>query len=64
MVEEVTFHSVDNVLKNFEMNLDHCHHVKKLALSLFDQLKEIHGWGSGTPAAGGGGTAPRRRHVH
>ncbi len=42
LVEEVTFHSVDNVLKNYEMNLAHCHHVKKLALALFDQLQEIH----------------------
>lgn len=45
LVEEVTFHSVDNVLKNFEMNLDHCHHVKKLSLALFDQLQELHGMG-------------------
>lgn len=45
LVEEVTFHSVDNVLKNYEMNLAHCHHVKKLALSLFDQMQEIHGLG-------------------
>lgn len=46
LLEEVTFHSVDNVLKNFEMNLDHSHHVKKLSLALFDQLQEIHGMGA------------------
>ncbi|MDW7670723.1 MAG: exopolyphosphatase [Bacillota bacterium] len=45
-VTDVTFHSVDNILKNFEMNLEHCHHVKKLALSLFDQTREIHGLGA------------------
>lgn len=46
LVEDVTFHSVDNTLKNFEMNLDHCHHVKKLALALFDQTRELHGLGA------------------
>ncbi len=46
IVEEVTFHSVDNVLRNYDMNLDHCHHVKNLSLSLFDQMKEIHGMGA------------------
>ncbi len=45
ILDEVTFHSVDNVLKNFEMNLDHCHHVRKLALALFDQTTELHGLG-------------------
>ena len=45
LIEEVTFHSVDNTLKNFEMNLNHCHHVKKLALALFDQTRQLHGLG-------------------
>lgn len=43
IVLDTLSHSIDNILKNYEMNLKHCYHVRKLALSLFDQTKDLHG---------------------
>ncbi|RQD68893.1 MAG: exopolyphosphatase [Tindallia sp. MSAO_Bac2] len=45
VLEDVLFHSADNIIKNFGMNEKHCHRVKKLALALFDQTSELHGMG-------------------
>ncbi|MBB6218944.1 exopolyphosphatase/guanosine-5'-triphosphate,3'-diphosphate pyrophosphatase [Anaerosolibacter carboniphilus] len=45
IIGDVLFHSVENNLRNYEVNKDHCFHVQKLALSIFDQTKEIHGMG-------------------
>ncbi len=45
VLDEVLFHSVDNIIKNFGMNAKHCHRVKKLALALFDQTTELHKMG-------------------
>ncbi|MEW9123879.1 MAG: exopolyphosphatase [Thermotaleaceae bacterium] len=45
ILEDVLHHSVENILKNYDMNLKHCSHVTKLALSIFDQLQSLHGMG-------------------
>lgn len=45
IVKDVLAHSIDNILKNFEMNIPHCYHVQKLALASFDQLSSLHGMG-------------------
>lgn len=45
IIEDVLFHSVENTLKNYEANRKHSYHVQKLALSLFDQTKEMHRMG-------------------
>ncbi|SFH99537.1 Ppx/GppA phosphatase [Tindallia magadiensis] len=45
VLEDVLFHSADNIIKNFGMNEKHCHRVKKLALALFDQTMELHKMG-------------------
>lgn len=45
VLEDVLFHSADNIIKNFGMNEKHCHRVKKLALALFDQTLALHGMG-------------------
>ncbi|MDF2548367.1 MAG: exopolyphosphatase [Anaerosolibacter sp.] len=46
IIQDVLFHSVENNLRNYEVNMDHSFHVQKLALSIFDQTKEIHGMGA------------------
>ncbi|KAB3536064.1 exopolyphosphatase [Alkaliphilus pronyensis] len=43
ILEDVLFHSIDNILKNYDMNLKHCHQVKNLAMALFDETQELHG---------------------
>lgn len=45
VVEDVLTHSITNILKTYDAKLDHCYHVRKLALSLFDQTQELHGSG-------------------
>ncbi|AOT71037.1 exopolyphosphatase [Geosporobacter ferrireducens] len=45
ILEDVLYHSVDNTLKNYDVNVEHCLHVTKLALSIFDQLTPLHGLG-------------------
>ncbi|SHI97863.1 exopolyphosphatase / guanosine-5'-triphosphate,3'-diphosphate pyrophosphatase [Geosporobacter subterraneus DSM 17957] len=45
ILEDVLSHSVENTLKNYDVNLEHCEHVTKLALSIFDQLQPLHGYG-------------------
>jgi exopolyphosphatase/guanosine-5'-triphosphate,3'-diphosphate pyrophosphatase len=46
VVKDVLYHSVNNILKNYEMNRDHCYHVQKLALALFDQTARLHNMGA------------------
>lgn len=46
IIEDVLFHSVENNLKNYEVNIEHCFHVQKIALSIFDQTKTMHGMGA------------------
>ncbi|MFZ5966692.1 MAG: exopolyphosphatase [Bacillota bacterium] len=45
LIDHVLFHSVENLLKNYDANIQHCKHVERLALSLFDQLKGLHRMG-------------------
>lgn len=42
IVPDALSHSLDNILKNYHVNLTHCKQVQKLALLLFDQLQELH----------------------
>lgn len=42
-VRDVLGHSLDNILKNYDANIAHSRHVQKLALEMFDQLREVHG---------------------
>lgn len=42
VVEDVLKSSCANIMKRFSVNEGHANHVKKLALSLFDQLTEVH----------------------
>ena len=42
VVENVLRHSKYNIMRLYSANIPHAIHVKMLALSLFDQLKEIH----------------------
>jgi len=44
-VEDVLWHSISNLLKLYDMNIAHCHHVKDLALKIFDQTTDLHHWG-------------------
>jgi len=44
IVEDVLEHSCDNLMKRFDVQEDHALHVQKLALSMFDQLVEVHGF--------------------
>jgi exopolyphosphatase/guanosine-5'-triphosphate,3'-diphosphate pyrophosphatase len=41
-LNDIRKNSVMNLAKSSRYNLDHCMHVASLALSLFDQLQEIH----------------------
>jgi exopolyphosphatase/guanosine-5'-triphosphate,3'-diphosphate pyrophosphatase len=41
-LNDIRKNSVMNLAKSCRYNLDHCMHVASLALSLFDQLQEIH----------------------
>lgn len=45
-IQDVLTHSIDNILKNYDANMQHCYHVQKLALSLFDQTQTLHGLGA------------------
>ncbi|EOD01377.1 exopolyphosphatase [Caldisalinibacter kiritimatiensis] len=45
IVDDVLINSVENILKRYDTNLKHSYHVQKLALSLFDQTKELHALG-------------------
>ncbi|AKL93799.1 guanosine-5'-triphosphate,3'-diphosphate pyrophosphatase GppA [Clostridium aceticum] len=42
LIADVLFHSIENLLANYDMNKKHCYHVKDLALALFDETKELH----------------------
>lgn len=45
IIDNVLIHSIDNILRRYEANIRHSYHVQQLALSLFDQTKELHGLG-------------------
>ena len=45
-IDDVLYHSVGNVLRNYEINIIHAEHMKELALSIFDQTQGIHKMGS------------------
>ncbi|WP_026478083.1 exopolyphosphatase [Alkaliphilus transvaalensis] len=45
LFSSVLNHSVYNTLRNYDANIKHCYHIKKLALSMFDQTTELHGLG-------------------
>lgn len=47
IIDDVLIHSIDNILRRYEANIRHSYHVQQLALSLFDQTKELHGLGEG-----------------
>lgn len=44
-VIDVLYHSVNNILKNYFVNLQHSYHVEKLALEIFDQTQALHKFG-------------------
>ncbi|QUH25388.1 exopolyphosphatase [Serpentinicella alkaliphila] len=46
-LDDVLEHSVTNILKNYNLNLQHCYHVRKLALEIFDQTQSIHKFDEG-----------------
>jgi len=46
-IDDVLYHSVENILHNYEINKEHAKHVEKLALSIFDQTCDIHKMGKG-----------------
>ena len=41
-LNDIRINSIMNLAKACHYNLDHCQHVASLALSLFDQLQELH----------------------
>lgn len=45
IVENVTEHSVQNFIDLYQVRRSHAEHVAKLSLSLFDQLRPLHGYG-------------------
>ncbi|ABO49713.1 Ppx/GppA phosphatase [Desulforamulus reducens MI-1] len=45
IVNNVTEHSVQNFMDLYQVRRYHAEHVAKLSLSLFDQLKPLHGYG-------------------
>lgn len=44
-VRDVLYHRVENIIKKYDINMKHSYQVQKLALSLFDQTKHMHGFG-------------------
>ncbi|KAB3531786.1 exopolyphosphatase [Alkaliphilus serpentinus] len=45
ILEDVLYHSIENNLKNYDVNIKHSNHVKNLALSIFDQTTKLHKMG-------------------
>ncbi len=45
LVPSVLMYSIDNLMRYYGMQEPHARHVSNLALSLFDQLKDVHGYG-------------------
>lgn len=45
LIDDVLHHSVENVLKNFDANMDDCYIVQKLALDIFDKTIDVHTFG-------------------
>ncbi|MCL4441616.1 MAG: Ppx/GppA family phosphatase [Firmicutes bacterium] len=45
VVDNVTEHSVQNFMDLYQVRRYHAEHVAKLSLSLFDQLRPLHGYG-------------------
>lgn len=46
LVPSVLMYSIDNVMRYYGIQEAHARHVSNLALSLFDQLKSVHGYGT------------------
>jgi exopolyphosphatase/guanosine-5'-triphosphate,3'-diphosphate pyrophosphatase len=44
-LSSIRYDSVYNICNQFQVNLDHAEHVKKLALKMFDTLAPFHGYG-------------------
>ncbi len=44
VIEDVLDHSLDNIMKRYEINHAHSRHVTYIALELFDRLKVVHGF--------------------
>lgn len=42
IIQDVLYHSIENNLKNYDGNISHSNHVRRLALSIFDQTKSLH----------------------
>ena len=42
---DVLEHSIGNIMKNMEVNVEHARHVENLSIKLFEQLKPLHGLG-------------------
>ncbi|MBM7614693.1 exopolyphosphatase [Alkaliphilus hydrothermalis] len=45
LLKDVLHHSINNVLRNYDANIIHSYHIRKLALSIFDQMTDLHGLG-------------------
>ncbi|AEF94821.1 Ppx/GppA phosphatase [Desulfotomaculum nigrificans CO-1-SRB] len=45
IITDVTEHSVQNFMDLYRVRREHAEHVAKLSLSLFDQLRPLHGYG-------------------
>jgi exopolyphosphatase / guanosine-5'-triphosphate,3'-diphosphate pyrophosphatase len=43
LVHDVLEHSINNLLRNYDQNLQHSYLVQALSLQLFDQLMPLHG---------------------
>ena len=41
-ISDILTASIDNILKNYDCNNEHCHLVEKLSLQMFDQLRDVH----------------------
>ena len=48
VVDNAIKHSINNLLLLYKVNLEHSRHVTKLALSIFDQTRELHGLDNGS----------------
>lgn len=44
LVPDVLEHSLDNLLKRYNVNREHARHVNRLCMRMFDQLQPIHGY--------------------
>ena len=42
VIDDILEHSIENILKLYRQNINHCKYVRRLSESMFDQLKEVH----------------------